>query len=70
MKDIKTVLTQIVNYLETIATNQGAMEAALAERGVISSDDIDMYTGVLSAPHTNAKHGLATVRYQISQLPD
>lgn len=70
MKELKALLTEIANQLETVATNLGAMEAALTEHAVISSNDIDKHTGLLSGPHINAKHGLANARYLISKLPD
>ena len=70
MKELKQILTELTDGLEAVATNLGAMEAALTEQGTISADDIDSHKGILSPAHTSAKHELLNIRYLISRLPE
>lgn len=67
MTDLQQALTEIVKNLEITATNLGAMETALIERGVLAADDIDSYTAI---PQQNAKYALANARNWISRLTD
>jgi hypothetical protein len=69
LKEIKQILNEIVNQLETIGVHLGALEAALIERGVISTAEVDDHKGVLSLARISVKHMLVNARHAISQLP-
>ena len=70
MRELKTVLNEIVKNLENVAVELGALEAALNTREVVSQDEIESHMGVLSPARTSVKHMLVNVRHSISQLPE
>jgi hypothetical protein len=64
---LKDILSNIMVNLEIVATNLGAMEAALEQRNYLGVGEIDAY---MEVPHRNARSALANARHWIAALPD